>query len=125
MDGHSMTQAHHTVLQNSSLVAPYFEEYKNILRSNNPGQPKSWITQFHMATFGGWLRTHLMSDNDVGDQLYMLAKSPSSTISTFQGYEINGNIFYTISQDKKSTNQNSGVLFDAVTDNGTDTYRRP
>jgi hypothetical protein len=104
MDGHSMTQAHHTVLQNSSLVASYFKGHKNILRSNNPGQPESLITQFHMATFGGWLRTHIMSDNDVGDQLYMLDNSPSSTISTFQGYEINGNTFYTIAQDKKSIN---------------------
>ena len=43
----------------------------------------------------------------------------------FQGYEINGNIFYTIKQDKKSTSQNSGVLFDAARDDGSgekDTY---
>ncbi|KAK1678990.1 hypothetical protein QYE76_039838 [Lolium multiflorum] len=52
------------------------------------------------------------------NQLYMLAKTPSSTITTFQGYEINGNTFYTIAQDKKSTNQNSGVRFDAATENG-------
>jgi hypothetical protein len=52
-----------------------------------------------------------------------LAKKPSSTILTFQGYEINENTFYTVAQDKKSTNQNSGVRFDAVHDNGTkDTY---
>ncbi|KAK1681681.1 hypothetical protein QYE76_042529 [Lolium multiflorum] len=50
--------------------------------------------------------------------VYMLAKTPSSTITTFQGYEINGNTFYTIAQDKKSTNQNSGVRFDAATENG-------
>jgi hypothetical protein len=37
-DGHSLTQAHYsTVLQNSLLVAPYSEEYKNIIRSQNPG----------------------------------------------------------------------------------------
>ncbi|KAK1630460.1 hypothetical protein QYE76_004775 [Lolium multiflorum] len=71
-----------------------------------------------METFGGWLRKHFMSDNEVVDQLYMLAKTPSSTITTFQGYEINGNTFYTIAQDKKSTNQNSGVRFDAATENG-------
>ncbi|KAK1625843.1 hypothetical protein QYE76_000158 [Lolium multiflorum] len=118
MDGHSMTEAHHTVLQNSSLVAPYFEEHKNILRSDNPGKPESWIRKAHMETFGSWLRKHLMNDNDVGDQLYMLAKTPSSTITTFQGYEINGNTFYTIAQDNKSTNQNSGVRFDAATENG-------
>ncbi|KAK1664804.1 hypothetical protein QYE76_052963 [Lolium multiflorum] len=89
-----------------------------ILRSNNPRKPESWITKAHMETFGGRLQKHLMSDNDVEDQLYMLAKSPSSTISTFQGYAINGNTFYTIAQDKKSTNQNSSVRFDAATENG-------
>ncbi|KAK1678688.1 hypothetical protein QYE76_039536 [Lolium multiflorum] len=48
---------------------------------------------------------------------------PSSNICTFQGYEINGNTFYTIDQDKKSTNQNSGVRFDATDENGqTTTY---
>jgi hypothetical protein len=118
MDGHSLTEAHHTVLTNSSLVAPYFEKHKNILRSDNPGKPESWIRKAHMETFGSWLRKHLMSDNKVVDQLYMLAKTPSSTITTFQGYEINGNTFYTIAQDKKSTNQNSGVRFDAATENG-------
>jgi hypothetical protein len=34
-----------------------------------------------------------MNDNDVGEELYLLAKSPSSTILTFEGYEINGNTF--------------------------------
>ena len=51
----------------------------------------------------------------------MLAKKPSSTTTIFQGYEINGNTFYTIAQHKKSTNQNSGVLFDAATERGKDT----
>ena len=31
-DGHSFTQAHYTVLQNSILVAPYIEKHKNIVR---------------------------------------------------------------------------------------------
>jgi hypothetical protein len=35
--GHSLTQAHYTVLQNSHLVASYSEEYKNIVRSQNLG----------------------------------------------------------------------------------------
>ena len=35
-----------------------------------------------------------------------------------QEYEINGNTFYTIAQDKKSTNQNSGVRMDATDNNG-------
>ena len=34
-----------------------------------------------------------------------------------QRVEINGNTFYTISQDKKSTNKNSGVRVDATEPN--------
>ena len=117
-DEDSFTQAHYTVLQSSTLVAPYIEEHKNIVHSINPGKPGSWIRDEHMRTFGGWLQTHLMNDINVGDKLYLLARAPSSAILTFQGYEINGNTFYTIAQDKKSTNQNSGVRFDAAEDNG-------
>jgi hypothetical protein len=109
MDGHSLSEAHYKVLRNSTLVEPYMERHKNIVRLENPGQSDSWITKFHMATFGGWLQTLLINDATVGYELSMLAKKPSSTILTFQGYEINGNTFYTVAQDKKSTNQNSGV----------------
>ena len=41
---------------------------------------------------------------------------------TLKGYEINGNTFYTIAQDKKSTNQNSGARFDAENKTGKETY---
>jgi hypothetical protein len=102
MDGHSFTQAHYTVLHNSTLVAPYIEEHKNIVRSQNLGKPESWIKLEHEMTFGGWLRVLLINDDiTVEKELYLLAKSPSSIISTFQGYEINGNTFYMIAQDKK------------------------
>ena len=123
MDGHSFTRAHYTVLQNSRLVAPYIVKHMDILRSQYPEETNFWIKGKHVDTFGSWLRTHLINDNTVGQELYLLAKSPSSTILTFQGYEINGNTFYTETQDKKCTNQNSGVRFDATNDNGTkDTY---
>jgi hypothetical protein len=96
MDEHSFTQAHYTVLQSSTLVAPYIEEHMNIVRSENPGQFDSWIKHALMAIFDGWLQTHLMNSTIVGDQLYLLERSPFSTILTFQGYEIKENIFYTI-----------------------------
>ncbi|KAK1650378.1 hypothetical protein QYE76_068183 [Lolium multiflorum] len=70
--------------------------------------PASWLAMTAARNFS----------RIVASSLYMLAKTPSSTITTFQGYEINGNTFYTIAQDKKSTNQNSGVRFDAATENG-------
>jgi hypothetical protein len=59
MDAHSLSEAHYIVLQNSTLVEPYIERQKNIVRSKNPGQSDSWIRKFHMVTFGGWLHTLL------------------------------------------------------------------
>jgi hypothetical protein len=103
MDGHSFSQAHYTVLHNSTMVAPYIVRHKNILRSKNPRKADSWIKGEHEKTFGSLLQTHLMNNNTVGDHLYYLARPPSSTICTFQGYEINRSTFYTVAQDKKST----------------------
>jgi hypothetical protein len=104
-------------------VAPYIEEHKNIVHSQNPGKPDSWIKLEHEATFGGWLQIRLINDDiTIKKELYLLEKSPSSIILTFQGYKINGNTFYTIAQDKKSTNQNSGVRFDATDDNRQKTH---
>ena len=111
------------VLQQSSLVDPYIEEHKKILLSEFPEKSEAWITREHMNTFGSWLRKHLMHDLDISEQLFLLTRGPSWNILTYQGYEINGNTFYTIAQDKKSANQNSGVRMDATDNNGKkDTY---
>jgi hypothetical protein len=56
-------------------------------------------------------------DKTIGDELYLLARQPAWHVLTYKGYEINENT-YTISQDKKSTNQNSGVRMDATEPNG-------
>jgi hypothetical protein len=50
----------------------------------------------------------------VDEQLYLLSTEPSWHILIFKGYEINGNTFYTIAQEKRSTNQNSDVHIDAT-----------
>ena len=51
-------------------------------------------------------------------QLDTLAVGPSTTLLKYQGYDINGFTYYTRHQDKKSTNQNSGVRFDFYDGNG-------
>ncbi len=96
MDGHSLTQAHYTVLQNSALVALYMEEHKNILRSKHPEQSDDWITREQTGTFAGWLQRRAMHDTAIEDDLYLLSQLPSSNIMTFKGYEINENTFFTI-----------------------------
>ena len=67
----------------------FTEEYSDTTMKDN----EEW--EKHMDTFGSWLRARLMNDDTVGDQLYLLAALLSSTVLHFQGYEINGNTFYT------------------------------
>ena len=81
------------------------------------------ITHEQTGTSTGWLQTRLVHYDAVDDELYLLSKLPSSNILTFKGYKINGNTFYTIAPDEKTTNQNSGVRFDAAnTNRPKDTY---
>ncbi|WVZ80446.1 hypothetical protein U9M48_027919 [Paspalum notatum var. saurae] len=114
---------HFTVLDHSTLMAPYMEDHKIILRSQYSGKSEAWITRRHIENFGVWLRQHLMRNEEIDDHLSWLARRPCSSTTTFKRYEINGNTFYTRSQDQKSTNQNSGVRIDAIDTTGqTDKY---
>jgi hypothetical protein len=117
-DDDYFNKAHYTVLQNSSLVDPYIETHKNLLRSEFPGKSEAWITRQHMETFNDWLRKECQGDESIDEQLYLLARQLSWHILTYKGYEINGNTFYTVAQDKRSTNQNSGVRIDATDPSG-------
>lgn len=98
------------------------DEHKNLLRSKHPERSDDWITREQTRSFASWLQTRTMHDTSIEDDMYLLSQLPSSNIMTFKGYEINGNTFYTIAQDKKSTNQNSGVRFDAKTKTGKETH---
>nr|AAM08512.1 Putative transposase [Oryza sativa Japonica Group] len=119
VDNNLFRKAHFTVLQQSSLVAPYIEEHLALVRSRNIDKSDAWITRHHIDTFPGWLRQHLMDNETINQQLAFLARGSSSSIATFQGYEINGYTFYTRAEDMKSTNQNSVVRIDAMGHDGT------
>nr|ABA95952.1 transposon protein, putative, CACTA, En/Spm sub-class [Oryza sativa Japonica Group] len=123
VDNNLFRKAHFTVLQQSSLVAPYIEEHLALIRAKNIGKSDAWITRHHIDTFSTWLRQHLMGNETINQQLAFLARGPSGSIATFQGYEINGYTFYTRAQDMKSRNQNSAVRIDAMGHDGmTGTY---
>jgi hypothetical protein len=68
-----------------------------------------------MRKFTVWLRDQISqsSDTQISEYLKRLACGPIFIIVTYQWYDINGYLFYTEQQDKKSTYQNSGVHVDA------------
>jgi len=89
-------KAHYTVLQNSSLMDPYIEIHKDFIRYEWSGKNEAWSRHHHMETFDDWLQKECQGDENIYEQLYLLARQPSWHISMYKGYEINGNTFYTV-----------------------------
>jgi hypothetical protein len=48
----------------------------------------------------------------------MLASHPSSCVTSWQAYDINGDTYYTKEKDKKSVAQNSGIRIEAIDPQG-------
>jgi hypothetical protein len=102
------------VLQQMPIVSEYLDEHKEMLLRDNPGRNELWLANEHMRKFIGWLREWIFgSDTPISEYLQKLARGPIFTIVTYQGYDINGYMFYIECQDKKSTYQNSGVYVGA------------
>jgi hypothetical protein len=96
-----------------SIVSKYFNEHKEVLLRDNPERKESWLVNEHMRNFIDWLRYQISQlDSHTGEYLTKLACDPIFTIVIYQGYDINGYMFYTKQQDKKNVYQNSGVRVD-------------
>jgi hypothetical protein len=48
----------------------------------------------------------------------MLSSWPSSCVTLWQAYDINGYTYYTKEKDKKSVTQNSGIRIEAINPQG-------
>ena len=111
-------QAHFLVFQHTSEVSPYIDEHKQQLLQENLERSEAWLARAHMNGFNIWFRNRIQkSDSSADDAVRSLAGGPLFTITSYQGYDINGYTFYTIEQDKKSTYQNCGVRIDAFDNN--------
>jgi hypothetical protein len=97
-----------------SIVFEYLDEHKEVLLRENLGRNKSWLANEHTRKFIGRLQDWIShSDTHTSEYLKRLACRPIFTVVTNQGYDINGYMFDTEQQDKKSTSQNNGVSVDA------------
>jgi hypothetical protein len=63
-----------------------------------------------------WLKDLDLPDGETVEQqaIKRLAASPSSQVTSWQEYDINGYLFYTAVKDKKTVYQNSGVRIEAL-----------
>jgi hypothetical protein len=103
-------RAHFLVLAHTTEVTPYIEEHKDHLRQENPNLSETWIARAHMKGFNNWFKKRILNDSScTNEELQTLAEGPLFSITSYQGYDINGYTFYTLAQDQKSVYQNSGV----------------
>jgi hypothetical protein len=90
------------------------DKHKEMLLRDNSSRNELWLANEHMRKFIGWLRKWIFRLNTpISEYLQKLARGPIFTVVRYQRYDINGYIFYTEHQDKKSTYRNSGVHVNA------------
>jgi hypothetical protein len=66
----------------------------------------------HRRVFTTWLMDKDIPTEDM--MMKMLASHPSSCVTTWQAYDINGYTYYTKEKDKKSIARNSGIRIEAI-----------
>jgi hypothetical protein len=116
-------KAHFTLTQQLHLITPFANEHKRQLHEDNPNHGRAWLTKMHMQGFSRWLRDYVETCSNnvvITDEIRNLAAGPLFTVTIYEGKDINGYTFYTMTQDKKSIYQNSGVHVRAVVDDSHD-----
>jgi hypothetical protein len=76
-----------------------------------------------MQGFSRWLRDYVETCSNnvvITDVIRNLALGPLFTVTRYEGIDINGYTFYTMTQNKKSVYQNSGVRVWVVVDDSHD-----
>ena len=78
-------QAHFLVLQHTEEVSIYSDEYKEVLRQENPECSETWIAKAHMKGFSIWFRDRMPNSRHCSQSLQKLSRGPLFTITNLLG----------------------------------------
>jgi hypothetical protein len=121
-DNQQLEKAHASVLQQLAIVEPFIVQHENEIREENDSRAEDWVIKQQKRHFPSWLKEHghLFQGNFIDDTtLTRLAAGPSSNVTSWKAYKINGYTYYTKAKDNKSAAyQNSGVRVDAIDKSG-------
>jgi hypothetical protein len=98
-DADAFEKAHFTVIQQLHLITPFTNEHKRQLREDNPNRGRAWLAKMYMQGFSRWIRDYVeICSNSVviTDEIRNLAAGPLFTITRYEGMDINGYTFYTM-----------------------------
>jgi hypothetical protein len=89
----------------------WVEQHLNEIRHASDGRTDPWVQRQHKIYFTMWIQK---KDIPNGTLESTLASGPSSQITTWQGYDINGYRFHMKEKDKKSATHNCGVRYEGI-----------
>ena len=109
-------QAHYSILQHLMIMTPLVNQHLRMIRAESNGRSADWIMREHKRRLTAWLKDLHQPDGESMEEqtIKRLAAGPSSQVTSWQGYDINGYLFYTAAKDKKTVSQNSGVRIAAL-----------
>jgi hypothetical protein len=105
-----VSETHFSVLQQLVIAEPYIEEHLSELRRDNIGHTNARIMKEHQRVFTTWLMNKYIPIEDM--MIKILASHPSSCVTSWQAYDINGYTYYTKEKDRRSVVQNSGICIE-------------
>jgi hypothetical protein len=106
-----VSETHFGVLQQVTIAGLYINEHLSELRRDNIDRINDWIIKEHRRVFTTWLM-----DKDIPTEettIKMLASHPSSCVTSWQWYDINGYTYYTKEKHRMSVAQNSDIHIEA------------
>jgi hypothetical protein len=112
-------EAHYNIYHHLVVMKTYIEKYMEELCATYDGQcTEAWVQKEHKRTFTDWLKMVDIPLGEANDESTNTVKKitsiPSTQITTWQGYDINGDRFHTKEKDKKSATQNSGIQYEGI-----------
>ena len=90
-------EAHHNALNQLVVMEMWVDKHLEEIRRVRDGRTEAWVQRQHKINFTMWIKnlgTPLYGESDESG----LASGPSSQITTWQGYVINGYRFHTKEQ---------------------------
>jgi len=85
-------------------MTPLVNEHLSMIRAECNGRSDDWIMREHKRRLTAWLKDMDLPDGDTLEEqtIKRLVAGPSSQVTSWQGYDINGYLFYTAAKDKKT-----------------------
>jgi hypothetical protein len=106
-----VSEAHFSILQQLTITESYIDEHLSELWRDNTCRMDAWIMKEHQRVFTIWLMDKDIPTEEI--MMKLLASRPSSCVTSWQAYDINGYTYYTKEKDRRSVAQNRGSRIEA------------